>query len=355
MLFQVTAMKYDILLLSLFFLISCKGGKTSVSGTDPVPSWEVSFRKNSHGQPLRLSEVFDTVYSIPLQGDSLPVGRVKGLVFQHERFYLWHSNTLSVYDSQGRFVSRIGRVGRAADEYYMLGGFDVNPLNGEISVYDLSSRKIKRYAPNGKWLTSISIPDIIRDFAVLDNGDYIFYTPDFMKGNRRGLWQTDSSAVFKRQWVEIRDDFLYGGLYPKYLQRIDSKTVGLMGGEDKDEIYHISSDTVRTVWHLDVDIKIPKSLQSRPIIHFENYPGKIYTKNNYLETKDLVFLTVSDLKKPQLLFFHKSDGVLWTVDDEKDLIADMPLTTLAYACEDAMMGVMENQEGSLSIVVMKTK
>lgn len=341
----------------VMLLASCDNGYKKTDFSSDVESvWSVSFKNHTQSQALHLSDVFDSVYWVTLQEDQCQIGNVKDLQYQHDRFYVSHDNRLSVFDESGYFLCNVGRVGHAADEYLLLGGFDVNPIDGTISLYDASSRKIKRYDRNGHWKTTIAVEDVIRDFAVLANGDYVFYTPDFMKGNRRGLWQTDSCGVFKHHWISIDDNFLYGGLYPKYLHRIDTETVGLMGGEDENKIYHITKDTVCAVWKIDVDIRIPSSMKSRPIINFSNYPGKLYTKHSYLETAGLVFLVVSDMKRPRLLFYRKHDGKLFVVKDDADLVADVPeLASLRFCCKDAMMDLVENEDGSHRVVVMKTK
>lgn len=342
---------------SSIILFSCGNHPRRPMAEADVQTWEVNFKNRSFGEnlPLRLSDILDTVYQIPLEEKDCQIGIVKDIKHFRGQFYILHDNVLSVFDRNGHYLRDIGQRGRAANEYYLISFFDVHPVNGQISLYDATARKIRRYSENGIWQTNVDVKDVIRDMAVLDNGDYVFYTPDYMKGNRRGLWQTDSMGVFKRQCISIDEDFLYGGIYPRYFCRIDSLTLGLMGGEDRNEIYHITTDTVRAIWRVSVDIKIPTSLKSRPILNFNNYPGKVYTKNNYLETKDIVYLVVSDMRHPRLVIYHKTDGVLRVLEDDKDVIADMPVAVLGFSCEDALIGMMETGAESYTIVVMKTK
>lgn len=106
--------------------------------------------------------------------------------------------------------------------------------------------------------------------------------------------------------VTIDDEFLYGGLYPKYFRRIDDATVGLMGTEDFDRVYHITANSMSVKYKIKTDRVIPKDLQSEAVLDFNKHKGLIYTKNDYVETESLMSLTVTDMEKFVIIFYNKN-------------------------------------------------
>lgn len=339
-------LKYQLVLLSIFlFLFGCKLESSVGVSTDSLV-FDIAFDNGDKTSPLSLSQIFDSVSYLPLKNDSgIIIGGIRDIKFVRNRFHIWDNktNALYVFDNKGNYIQKIAHIGNASNEYLLIGGFDVNPKNGEITLFDYPARKIKRFSENGTFLANLSLKDIIRDFAVLENGDYVFYTPDYLKGkNRRGAWQTDSLGVFKKQLVSISDDFLYGGVYPTYFRRINDSTIGLKGEEDYDYIYHITADTIVVKYQLKVDIKIPDELKKRPILNFENYKGEVYTKNDYFETEKIMTIAVSNLKKRILLFYHKTDSCHWLVESEEDLVEDIKLDTwFQSSYNKALIGVLD--------------
>lgn len=335
--------------IQIFFVLSlfaaCSGTKDVKEDADTI-ILEAGFEEGGKTPPLALSEVFDSVTYLPIRSDDVLIGMIGDIRYHNHRYYILDSqqNMLYVMDETGHILNSISQKGPGPTEYITLQGFDVNPSNEEISLYDNSSKRIQVYSKEGTYLRSIQIDDIIRDFAVLDNGEYLFYTPDFMKGNRRGLWRADKEGEFKEQLVTIDDKFLYGGLYPKYFRRIDDATVGLMGTEDFDRIYHITANSMSVKYKIKTDRVISKDLLSEPVLDFNKHKGVIYTKNDYLETESLMTLTVTDMENSVLLFYNKNTKKFWPIRKQEDLIEDIYFSIKPQFCgNEILIGVLYSE------------
>lgn len=259
--------------------------------------------------PFRTSTIIDTVEYIRLitpDDKSWIIGEITDLQYIGGKFFI-HDRTIKgifVVADNGLIENLISHPGRGPEEYLALNTFDVNPATMEISILDIASRRIQIYSENGEYIRSVQIEDIVRDMAVLPNGDFLLYTPDYMEGNRRGLWRLDSMGKFKDHHVHIDDDFLYGGLYPKYFRRINDSLIGLMGGEDYDRIYHISCDSVRVAYQLDIDIDIPSDVANDELFDFHSAePGTLYTKNDYFEISNFLHFRVQTQNNVRTLFY----------------------------------------------------
>lgn len=291
-----------------------------------------------------MSDFLDSLFYIPITPDSnIVIVNISDIRFFKGHFYILDSKTVSIIeiDNSGNIIKTLSKRGRAPGEYLDIDAFDINPSNGEINIYDWTSRQILIYDNSGYFLRKISMQDVIRDFAVFSNGEYIFYAPNFMKGKRRGLWRVDRMGNFKEQLISIDEKFRYGGIYPKYLYRINDEVVGLMGGEDYDRIYHITEDSITIPYKLNIDRKILDELKCKDFVDFQKYKGLCYSKNSYWETDRILSLTVTDMEKRVMLFYDKITQQLTYIRKSEDLIEDMNVyTMLKFGNSGIMIGVL---------------
>ena len=333
-----------VLIILVTFLFSCMG-KQELKEDRNTKILDAHLDGET-SSPSKLSDFFDSISFIPIASDSnILIADVADIRFYKEHFYILDSKSVTIIkvNQKGEIVNILSKRGRAPGEYLGINTFDINPSNGDIHIYDWTSKRILIYNNSGIFLRNLPVQDVIRDFAVFANGEYVFYTPDFMKGNRRGLWRVDSEGHFKEQLVSIDENFRYGGIYPKYLHRINDEVVGLMGGEDYDRIYHIEADSISIPFKLDIDRKISKELKENvEPVNSQKYAGLCYTKNNYIETDKLLLLTITDMKKRLMLFYDKVNDKLTHVRKQEDLIEDLDIYTMPYFGNNGLtIGVLD--------------
>ena len=66
---------------------------------------------------------------------------------------------LSVFDKNGKYLRRIGRKGRAQNEYLHLSSWALDKANREVYMLDRSSDIIKRYSYDGEYISQIDLTD----------------------------------------------------------------------------------------------------------------------------------------------------------------------------------------------------
>ena len=306
----------------------------------------VDFSSPQDGEALYTSNIVSSIDCIEIEASEEPIGIISDIKYNDGKYYLLDKSRQAIHivDSVGHIINTINRRGRANYEYITLQNMDVNPSNGEISVYDPYSRKVVVYDISGKLVRVVDSEDIgvARDFAVLKNGDYLFYKPDNVSDARSGLWQTDSNGHFKKQLIEIDPEFQYGGVYPKYFTRINDDVVGLKGGEDYDRIYHISCDSINVKYQLKFNITIPKALQESRLIEYEQYKGHIYTKRDYYETNEWMYIAVSDFQKGVRIFYDKTNNKCHQIKDNSYLIEDLVIYGgFSASGENRLMSVLD--------------
>jgi len=296
----------------------------------------------SKNVPFRVSQMIDTVEYHQLKA-SQPVGFINDIKVAGNFIYLcdYHSGIIYVFNRQGEMHECILHRGRAQNEYINIGKMDVDPDNGDIHVYDVSTRRILEYTPSGEFLRQSKCEDVVTDFLVMPGGRYLMYTPYYTKGGHRGLWMTDSCCNFLKQLVSIDDDYRLGGVFPRYLTRIDNNTAGLIGGEDKDNIYAITGDSVSARYHINYNITIPLSLKKDELANYEEHKGEIYTKTNYFENTQWLIFQSFDMENVVWTFYDKLNDVCHNISREEDLVRDIFFSpNFLYMDADAIYGMI---------------
>ena len=206
-----------ILYTALFITMACH----SDSEKD-VPVINVRFSGQGINTPFYMSQFIDSVQRITIPDDGVTIAQPSRLRYCRKQYYLVDAKdqTLYILNENGNVVQTICHRGRAENEYVSLADYDINEINGEISIYDESGNKMLVYAENGRFIRSYKLNatlEVYRDFVVLNNGDYLSFTPDFNHDpeGERGFWLTDSLGNPKRQ-LDKMDEQLTPQSAPSY-------------------------------------------------------------------------------------------------------------------------------------------
>lgn len=288
-------------IITLFLLItiaaSCSNNK-SINYNEIF----VDYKNNSPVESIRLEDRFnysdyvDTVVYVSLEtSDYCIVGKVRDLHFVNDKIFIEDQKNIFVFARDGKFISKVSKFGRGHGEYVSLSFFDVNPSNDEICIYDDGKRMVHVYSIHGDFLRDVRIDGLPRDFCVMSNGNYLFYTPDEMKDHYRGVWQTDPNGKFINQPVVLSGPSKKVLLTDRNLMHISKNEVGLIGPTGFNNIYHVSTDTSIIAYQINTNKKIAKKVLK------DDEAGKIMDQDvyfimDYYETDRLIGFCIDDFK-----------------------------------------------------------
>lgn len=299
----------------LFIAVSCSNKIAGHNENEIFVDFESdsSFVIKSMDDLFNYSDYLDSAIYVPLEtSNNCLIGEVEDIHFVNEKIYLSDKKNIYVFAKNGKFISKVSRYGRGHGEYVALTAFDVNPSNEEISIYDNGYEVIHVYSINGNFLRDIKIEGLPRDFCVLSNGNYLFYTPDVMKNQIRGVWQTDAEGNYINKPVELIGPSQKNVLSNNYLIHINNEEVGVLGPMGFDNIYHITTNSSKIAYQITTNTKIAKRVLK------DNEAGKlseqqVYLLLNYYETKDLVCFCMTNLKgKEKKVMFVKNKNRVYT-------------------------------------------
>ena len=311
-------MKQIFIFILVLFFCSC----TKEAEKSSVKQLSISFKESSN-DIFKTSQLIDSIYYIVLDS-TLYLGNIDEIKVVNDIFYCIdkHNGTISKINQTGKFLGSFNKSGHAKSEYVTMMDADISQ-NEVIHVYDGASDRILSYSRYGNFIKAFNLDDIARDFVALDNGDYLFYTPDYQMGGHSGLWKTDSVGNFKKQLISVDEGFGYGIILPAYINRYNQNVYGLIGGEDKDNFYMMSSDTIMTTLHINFNIEIPKRMQNEMPIDVENYKGQIYFKHSYIESNRWIVFTCTDFDKSITCYYDKKNQKCYKITSPDNYVDDM--------------------------------
>ena len=327
-----------------YLIVSCNH-KVDYIESDECHHIEIQFNKATVDDSLHLSYLFSDVQYVLLENtpDNKPIGVISDIKVINEYMYIHdsHMHRILHYDLSGKYLGQLSAQGRGPGEYLNINKFDVNPQTGEISILDLYSKRVYVYYSTYKYKEYFSINNVPRDFTILANGNYLFFTPDYMKGAKYGLWMTDSQGNFINDILEIPSRFKYnGGLSERYFHRFGN-TVYIYPSVYYDNIYHIKSDTLSVGSHLEVDIKIPKRVANMNYCPLDEFAGQVYTIRMCYEVENWIIIEAYDMQTLVGVVYNKKTGKVFYYNSPDDIINDMPYSgQFITTTDNALIGVV---------------
>lgn len=132
---------------AIFLTLACCNNEKTDSASEAIDFAEAL----SNSKEIPLSKIAKTIQYIPLQTcDSCMLGSIKKIQFAEALIFISDRDQLLTFDSEGRFLSKIGRKGRGPGEYIEVDDFDAS-LNKRILIYDASQKKVIKYAFDGQF------------------------------------------------------------------------------------------------------------------------------------------------------------------------------------------------------------
>ena len=192
-------------------ITACKGKKEIDFSLDSKSKEYITVKK-SDSATVKLSEVFREIKLIPLKDNENGAKKLDKVIFHKDKIFIMDREIgkgVFMYDAEGKFLMRIGTVGKGVEDIENLSDFDVNDDNVLVSEYP---NKLFVYNLSGKLLKKHRLKFEFSSFITIENG-YLFYDSYQGATNDVGtdyynIIRTDSKLKFKEGYLSLpsRDD-----------------------------------------------------------------------------------------------------------------------------------------------------
>lgn len=163
-----------ILVLVLFALISCR--KEKIAKYTKYDLLEINAFKSIKNS-FELNKIVKGINFITLQNTPNSIfSEINKILIKNGKIYildLTGPNYLYVFNINGIFLNRIGKIGKGPGEYLMLCDFDVNN-KGEVFLYSRQFKKIYLYDSVGNFICERQMCFRADGFKILNENKYLF-------------------------------------------------------------------------------------------------------------------------------------------------------------------------------------
>lgn len=311
-------MRFQYLVLLGIILNSCKSPENGLYKFDP---------RTIEEKEITLSEIADDITYIPLDND-FPISLIYDpRYFVNDNIYLSaFQSGIMIFDMSGRFVRRIGSIGRGPGEYVSYYKFTIDEKAGTVYVLDASL--IKVYSKGGRFLRSIDLRDYYGTDVIefLNSNIFISFHPQF-EGVRYDWIVLDTVGNIvktkERSLPEFTSNYLIGGRIYKHGSRLYS------WNPYSDTIFSISPDLI-----LESSFVISPGEHRLPRENFLRLEDiKLYYKSHIiLESNQFIFMR----------YYHENNIIIAVIDKETKASYSTVLTSGPAVIGDNLIGGIIN-------------
>lgn len=171
-----------LLIITLCFLFDCTNSekKSSIIKIDnsqdyslEKPPIDIKIPDDISTSQIDLSSFISDIDFIPLEtSDKCLIGTINK-VLSDEGCYIIHdkrNNTIFRFNKDGKFINQIGVIGRGPHEYTESWDVSIDKIKKEISVLDLSGRKLVRYKYDGSFVGTTPMKFLYTHHEYTGNG-----------------------------------------------------------------------------------------------------------------------------------------------------------------------------------------
>lgn len=250
------------------------------------------------------------------------------------RFYILTNNFSSVYifDSVGKFISKINDKGDGPNEYIKISSFEVDKINKNIIISDSFSRRIFIYDQDGNQIKTIQLD--FQPIVILPhlNGFINIYS------GPRGIYNTPEKENYNVHFLNIKGEFISSAIEVTTPERIDMgsafKTDCLDNGDIlfqpvlSDIIYRIERNNIIPLYGF-LNLSQFKFLTQKEKLDFQyvfakensaeekEEQGYLLTWGEVQDLEDYVFFSFGGWNKKYYLYYVKSLNKTLFIDPEK--------------------------------------
>lgn len=284
---------------------------------------------------IDLSSIFKKVNHIILENtEEALLGRISQLEIYEDKIFILDAviaKALFMFNKEGKFIGKIGRLGQGPGEYISPSSFSINKEKNELYLYDFDQQKINKYdLLSNKFIKSVRFSNNIRSrFIVYNKGEvfadayfskktgkeYLLRSLDTCDFKQTKLWL--KSSEYNKGWSEMyfagNQTFYHTEKGLNYTQLFMDTVMALDGNNIKPYLC-FKSDNLLTQKDFD-NLKLNTNNLNSQLIK----SNKIWNINSFIEYKNIIAFRYKHKNTLNHLFYNtenKEIRIAYDVNDD---------------------------------------
>jgi hypothetical protein len=165
-----------IVFITITSLLSCHVNQKECSFDGLIKIYTIDVEKSDK---VNMSTLFDSITYIPLETTAeATISSIDKIEFEDSLFFILdkRANTVWFYNSFGKYLHNIHKVGQGPGEYISICDFQYDRWNKSLFVLDRENRKIISYDIYGNIKNTINLIVTAEQFSLLGDNKILLYT-----------------------------------------------------------------------------------------------------------------------------------------------------------------------------------
>ena len=110
---------------------------------------------------ISINDIFNSINLIPLETKKeCIIGKIGKIIYYENEYYISDkmSKDILMFDKNGNYKNRIGKIGRGPGEYIALQDFEINTKTGNIEVLSIAPSRLIEYNKSGEHIRTKYLP-----------------------------------------------------------------------------------------------------------------------------------------------------------------------------------------------------
>ncbi len=310
--------------IKICFIFACLFGYSQIRNSDfSSESIGIDVDNLKTNGIVYFSDIFDSYEIIPLEttSESL-IGKINSIRFIKDKIIVLDrsiAKTVFLFDINGKFITKIGRIGKGPGEYLSPSSISADEAMGIIAVYDGRLNSVLLYGINGDYIKSIQLKskvaaksielykgEIYISNFIHDLSPYLLYSID-LDGDVTGEWFPNTYPKGFKDNSQISP----GTIFFKTDKNLRFRSF-LMN-----TVYSIESHSLKSIITLNSNkelkqeelVKIYDNSNSNNLVKLLKNE-KLIGISGYSEINDLVILEYLNHANKYVLFYDRRTGAM---------------------------------------------
>lgn len=156
---------------------------------------------NGKHSTIHVDNIIDSLSYIRLETNkNAPIEGVDKISFIDDKIVLFDKQKkrgLYLFSKDGKFLCKIGNVGKGPEDYVSVCDVAINRQNNNIVVLDEYGKNLLYFDTNGKFIKRNKVYYFTKDFSILPDGSFVFYQLAGVNSHLNGI--DDYCLLFSKE------------------------------------------------------------------------------------------------------------------------------------------------------------
>ncbi len=201
---------YISIMIILFLFIGCfnkKNGNQSISSENI----KIDIDSIDKNDTVYFTDIFSDYKIIPLETKKeCLVGQINSIRFCDDKIVVLDSRigkAVFVFDRNGKFIRKIGKIGKGPGEYVSPGSIATDEDKKEVAIYDEMLNRIQLFSLDGKFINSIKIKQKLACKSIEISDNKIYLSNYIHKSIKYLLFAIDPDGQIVGEWLPNQYEF----------------------------------------------------------------------------------------------------------------------------------------------------